>query len=63
MQHARREFVKGDRSRHWPWDDTSTPIPIDATLNIDKVRTGGLGGKATTAEFTLALVSRIANGW
>jgi isocitrate dehydrogenase (NAD+) len=26
------------------------------------VRTGDLGGKATTAEFTKALVSRIANG-
>jgi isocitrate dehydrogenase (NAD+) len=35
---------------------------LDATLNIDKVRTGDLGGKATTAEFTRALVSRIANG-
>ena len=35
---------------------------LDATLNIDKVRTGDLGGKANTAEFTQALVSRIANG-
>jgi isocitrate dehydrogenase (NAD+) len=35
---------------------------LDATLNIDQVRTGDLGGKATTAEFTQALVSRIANG-
>jgi isocitrate dehydrogenase (NAD+) len=35
---------------------------LDATLNIDKVRTGDLGGKATTAAFTQALVSRIANG-
>jgi isocitrate dehydrogenase (NAD+) len=35
---------------------------LDATLNIDQVRTGDLGGKATTAEFTRALVSRIANG-
>lgn len=34
---------------------------IDATLNIDQVRTGDLGGKATTAEFTQALVSRIRN--
>jgi isocitrate dehydrogenase (NAD+) len=35
---------------------------IGATLNVDKVRTGDLGGSATTAEFTRALVSRIANG-
>ncbi len=35
---------------------------IDATLNIDQVRTGDLGGKANTATFTKALVSRIANG-
>jgi isocitrate dehydrogenase (NAD+) len=35
---------------------------LDATLNIDKVRTGDLGGKANTAEFTKALVGRISNG-
>jgi isocitrate dehydrogenase (NAD+) len=35
---------------------------LDATLNIDKVRTGDLGGKANTAEFSKALVSRISNG-
>ena len=35
---------------------------LDATLNVDKVRTGDLGGKANTAEFTKALVSRIVNG-
>jgi isocitrate dehydrogenase (NAD+) len=34
---------------------------IDATLNVDQIRTGDLGGKSTTAEFTRALVSRIAN--
>ena len=34
---------------------------IDDTLNVDKVRTGDLGGKAGTAEFTKALVSRIVN--
>ena len=32
---------------------------ISATLNMDEVRTGDLGGKATTAQFTAALVSRI----
>jgi isocitrate dehydrogenase (NAD+) len=32
---------------------------IDATLNVDQVRTGDLGGKASTREFTQALVARI----
>ena len=35
---------------------------IDDTLNVDKVRTGDLGGTANTAAFTQALVSRIKNG-
>lgn len=35
---------------------------IDATLNIDQVRTGDLGGKASTSEFTRALVARISQG-
>ena len=35
---------------------------IDDTLNVDKVRTGDLGGTANTAAFTGALVSRIRNG-
>ena len=35
---------------------------IDATLNIDQVRTGDLGGTAGTAEFTAALVRRIRAG-
>jgi isocitrate dehydrogenase (NAD+) len=34
---------------------------LHETLNVDKIRTGDLGGKATTAEFTKALVSRVAN--
>jgi isocitrate dehydrogenase (NAD+) len=34
---------------------------IDQTLNLDRVRTGDLGGHASTAEFTRALVSRIRN--
>ena len=33
---------------------------IDETLNVDKVRTGDLGGRAGTAEFTKALVGRIS---
>jgi isocitrate dehydrogenase (NAD+) len=35
---------------------------IDQTLNGDRVRTGDLGGKASTAEFTRTLVKRIQNG-
>jgi isocitrate dehydrogenase (NAD+) len=35
---------------------------IDDTLNLDKVRTGDLGGQAGTAAYTRALVSRIKQG-
>lgn len=35
---------------------------IDFTLNQDRVRTGDLGGRSTTAQFTQALLSRIRNG-
>jgi isocitrate dehydrogenase (NAD+) len=35
---------------------------IADTLNVDGVRTGDLGGSANTAEFTHALVKRLANG-
>ena len=35
---------------------------IDATLNVDLVRTGDLGGKAGTKAFTAALLGRIRNG-
>lgn len=35
---------------------------IDETLNVDKVRTGDLGGSAGTAAFTKALAARIVNG-
>jgi isocitrate dehydrogenase (NAD+) len=35
---------------------------IGDTLNVDLVRTGDLGGRNTTQEFTRALVTRIANG-
>jgi isocitrate dehydrogenase (NAD+) len=35
---------------------------IAAVLNTDNVRTGDLGGKAGTKEFTAAIVSRIRNG-
>ncbi len=36
-------------------------VAINETLNLDKVRTGDLGGSASTAAFTKALVSRIGN--
>jgi isocitrate dehydrogenase (NAD+) len=35
---------------------------IEQTLNVDRVRTGDLGGKAGTADFTRALVRRIERG-
>ena len=35
---------------------------ISDTFNLDSVRTGDLGGRATTAQFTQALASRIRNG-
>jgi isocitrate dehydrogenase (NAD+) len=34
---------------------------LDRTLNIDKARTGDLGGSAGTAEFTRALIERISH--
>ena len=40
------------------------PEIMDATLaalNADRVRTGDLGGNATTAQFTRALIKRIEN--
>jgi isocitrate dehydrogenase (NAD+) len=37
-------------------------VAIDATLNIDQVRTGDLGGTASTDAFTRALVARVRNG-
>lgn len=35
---------------------------IDATLNLDLIRTGDLGGKAGTKAFTEGIVARIRNG-
>lgn len=35
---------------------------INDTLNVDGVRTGDLGGRATTAEFSRALVGRLTSG-
>jgi isocitrate dehydrogenase (NAD+) len=44
---------------HLPHMATRLRTAIDNTLNLDKVRTGDLGGRASTAEFTHALVERI----
>ena len=50
LDHVNRKDL-GDRLR----------TAIDQTLNVDQVRTGDLGGKASTGEFSRALVARIAN--
>jgi isocitrate dehydrogenase (NAD+) len=47
---------------HLPHMAARLRTAIDQTLNIDNVRTGDLGGRASTAEFTRALVQRISNG-
>lgn len=46
---------------HCKLNDMATQLrqAIDATLNVDNIRTGDLGGKAGTAEYTRALVARI----
>jgi len=48
---------------HCKMSDKATRLraAIDGTLNVDKVRTGDLGGKANTVAYTQALVSRIKN--
>ena len=46
---------------HLPQLATRLRTAIDQTLNLDHIKTGDLGGKASTAQFTKALVSRIAN--
>ena len=33
---------------------------LDATLNVDKIRTGDLGGAAGTAAFAKAVIARLA---
>src|SRR5512134_3725579 len=48
LDHVQRKDL-GDRLR----------TAIDATLNVDQVRTGDLGGQASTGEFTGALVKRL----
>src|SRR5580704_5471344 len=46
---------------HLPHMAARLRTAIEQTLNTDNVRTGDLGGKAKTSEFTRALVKRIAN--
>jgi isocitrate dehydrogenase (NAD+) len=47
---------------HLPHMAARLRTAIDQTLNLDAIKTGDLGGRASTAEFTRALVQRIANG-
>jgi len=51
LDHVKRKDL-GDRLR----------TAIDRALNTDGVKTGDLGGNATTKQFTEAVVSRIRNG-
>ncbi len=49
---------------HCAMTDKATRLrrAIDETLNLDKIRTGDLGGAANTAGYTKALLTRIRNG-
>jgi isocitrate dehydrogenase (NAD+) len=51
LDHVKRHDL-GDRLRR----------AIDETLNLDRVRTGDLGGSANTKQYTQALIARIAKG-
>jgi len=46
---------------HLPHMAARLRTALDQTLNVDKARTGDLGGHTGTAEFTRALITRIAN--
>jgi isocitrate dehydrogenase (NAD+) len=46
---------------HLPHMASRLRTAINQTFNVDGIKTGDLGGKASTQEFTKALVSRIAN--
>jgi isocitrate dehydrogenase (NAD+) len=46
---------------HLPHMAARLRTAIDQTLNVDKARTGDLGGHTSTAEFTRALLKRIAH--
>jgi len=49
--------------RHCKFDDLALRLRrgLVETLNVDKVRTGDLGGSATTASFSQAVIARIVN--
>ncbi|MHB8477206.1 MAG: isocitrate/isopropylmalate dehydrogenase family protein [Steroidobacteraceae bacterium] len=46
---------------HLPHMAARLRTALEQTLNLDKVRTGDLGGNGTTADFTRALVKRVTN--
>jgi isocitrate dehydrogenase (NAD+) len=46
---------------HLPHMAARLRTALDQTLNVDKARTGDLGGNASTAEFTRTLLQRISN--
>jgi isocitrate dehydrogenase (NAD+) len=46
---------------HLPHMAARLRTAIDQALNVDKARTGDLGGHASTAEYTRAIINRIAN--
>jgi isocitrate dehydrogenase (NAD+) len=46
---------------HLPHMATRLRTAIDQTLNVDKARTGDLGGHTSTAEYTRTLINRISN--
>jgi len=46
---------------HLPHMAARLRTALDQTLNVDKARTGDLGGHSSTAEFTRTLLKRIAN--
>jgi isocitrate dehydrogenase (NAD+) len=47
---------------HLPHMAARLRTAIDQTLNVDRVRTGDLGGHALTAEYTRTLINRIGSG-
>jgi len=46
---------------HLPHMAARLRTALDQTLNVDKARTGDLGGNASTAEFTRTVLKRISN--
>ena len=46
---------------HLPHMAARLRTAIDQTLNVDKARTGDLGGQTSTAEYTRAVIRRISN--